>query len=179
MALEQRIMNFYQVAQARDFTRSFQFRVHTILDRGAPVVTPDDLVYVTTAALPARAVTNVPVPYMGLSFNLPGAATYPGSEGYAITFRSDQQQVIRRVFENWQRSVFDDQTSTGSYRLFSTSRIVLDLLDQNFNVMRQYVLHGCWPQQVGELTYDTTNTGDVLTFQATLAYQFWTRGITQ
>ena len=125
----QKIMNFYQVAQARDFTRNFQFRVHSIIDRGAPVVTTEDLLYVTTAALPARTVTSVPVPYMGLQFNVPGAATYPGSESYAITFRSDSEQIIRRVMENWNRAVFDDQTSTGSYRMFSTSRLTIDLLD--------------------------------------------------
>jgi len=177
MPVTQTIKDFYSVAQARDFTRNFQFRVTSILDRGAEVLTPDDLVYVTTANLPARAVTNVPVPYMGLSFNVPGAANYPDAGGYAVTFRSDMEQVIRRVFENWQRSIFDDRTSTGAYRIFSTSRITLDLLDQNFNTMRQYILHGAWPQQVGEIAYEISGTGDVVSFTATLAYQFWTRGI--
>ena len=173
----QKILDFYQVAQERDFTRQFQFRVTSISDRGAPICTKDDLVYVTTANLPARTIANVPLPYMGLSFNIPGAAQYPGSEGYAITFRSDSEQIIRRVFENWSRSTFDDATSTGTYRIFATSRITLDLLDQGFNTIRQYVLHGVWPQNVGEMTFDTTNTGDVVTMQATVAYQFWTRGI--
>ena len=179
MPVTQTIKDFYQVAQARDFTRNFQFRVTSILDRGAEVLTPDDLVYVTTAELPARAIANVTVPYMGLSFNVPGAASYPGSDGYAIVFRSDMEQVIRRVFENWQRSVFNDRTSTGAYRLFSTSRITLDLLDQNFNTMRQYVLHGVWPVNVGNIAYDVTGTGDVVTFTATMAYQYWTRGIVE
>jgi hypothetical protein len=173
----QKILDFYQVAQERDFTRQFQFRVTEISDRGAAIVTRDDLVYVTTANLPARSITNVAVPYMGLSFNVPGAANYPGSDAYAITFRSDSEQIVRRVFENWSRSTFDDATSTGTYRMFSTSRIVLDLLDQGFNTVRQYVLHGVWPVTVGEMTFDTTNTGDIVTFQATVAYQFWTRGI--
>lgn len=175
--LSQKIMDFYQVAQARDFTRNFQFRVTEILDRGTPIVTQDDLVYVTTATLPARTIANISVPYMGLTFNVPGAASYPGSDGYTITFRSDSEQVIRRVFENWSRITFDDLTSTGVYRLFATSRVVLDLLDQGFNTQRQYVLHGVYPASVGEISYDTTGNGDVLTFTATLAYQFWTRGI--
>ena len=176
---EQKIMNFYQVAQARDFTRNFQFRVNQILDRGAPVVTPEDLLYVTAAQLPAREVNNITVPYMGLTFNVPGAATYPGSGGYTLTFRSDSEQIIRRVFENWQRSIFDDQTSAGTYKIFSTSRVVLDLLNQNFATSRQYVLHGVWPQSVGAMSYALDGDGSVLTFDVTIAYQFWTRGITQ
>ena len=63
----QRIMDLYQVAQQRDFTRQFQFRVSEIRVNGAPLLTQDDLVYVTTATLPARAINNVQVPYMGSS----------------------------------------------------------------------------------------------------------------
>lgn len=177
MPQTQTIKDFFQVAQARDFTRNFQFRVTSVLDRGAEMLTADDLVYVTSASLPARSITNVTVPYMGLTFNVPGAANYEGSAGWNLTFRSDMEQVIRRVFENWQRGIFDDRTSTGAYRLFSTSRITLDLLDQNFNTMRQYVLHGVWPVTVGEIAYDLTGTGETVDFQATMAYQYWTRGI--
>ena len=101
-------MDFYQVAQQRDFTRQFQFRVTEIRDRGAPIVTQDDLLYVVSGTLPGRAINNVQVPYMGLQFNVPGAVQYPNSAGYNLTFRSDQEQVIRRIFENWQRSTFDD-----------------------------------------------------------------------
>lgn len=173
----QKILDFYQVAQERDFTRQFQFRVTEISDRGSPLVTRDDLVYVTTANLPARTVNNIAVPFMGLQFNVPGAASYPGSDAYNITFRSDSEQIVRRIFENWSRSTFDDASSTGTYRIYSTSRIVLDLLDSSFNTTRQYVLHGCWPQNVGEMTFDTSNNGEIVTFQATICYQFWTRGI--
>ena len=173
----QRLMDFYQVAQQRDFTRQFQFRVTEIRNQGAPIVTQDDLVYVTTATLPARAINNVTVPYMGLSFNVPGAANYPNSAGYAITFRSDQEQNIRRIFENWQRETFDDMTSTGNFRMFATSRITLDLLDSGFNTIRQYLLHGAYCQQVGEMSFNTTDAGTIVELPVTLAYQFWTRGI--
>ena len=138
----QRIMDFYQVAQQRDFTRQFQFRVSEIRVNGAPLLTQDDLVYVTTATLPARAINNVQVPYMGLQFNVPGAAQYPNSAGYNVTFRSDQQGNLRRVMEDWQRVTFDDQTSTGAYRMLANSRLTMDLLDSGFNTIRQYVLHG-------------------------------------
>lgn len=173
----QRLMDFYQVAQQRDFTRQFQFRVTEIRDRGAPLVTQDDLVYITSANLPGRAVNNTTVPYMGLQFNVPGAVNYPNSAGYQITFRSDSQQIIRRIFEDWQRTTFDDFSSTGAYRMFSTSRITMDLLDAGFNTIRQYVLHGTYCQQVGEMTFNATDAGTVVELPVTIAYQFWTRGI--
>ena len=175
----QKIMDFYQVAQQRDFTRQFQFRVSEIRVGGSPIFTQDDLVYLTTANLPARAINNVAVPYMGLQFNVPGAAQYPNSAGYAITFRSDQQSEIRRKVEDWQRITFDDQSSTGAYRVMSNSRLTMDLLDAGFNTIRQYVLHGVYCQQVGEMTFNTTDAGTVVELPCTLAYQFWTRGIVQ
>ena len=178
MPVTQTIKDFYQVAQTRDFTRNFQFRVTSVQDRGVDLLSQDDLLYLTAAELPAREVANKTVPYMGLSFKVPGAASYPGSAGYSITFRSDMEQIVRRIMEDWQRAIFDDRTSTGAYRIFSGSKLTMDLLDQNFNTMRQYVLHGIWPQSVGALSYDLTGDGEVVNLPVTLCYQYWTRGVT-
>ena len=175
--IKQGIQDFYRVAQERDFTRDFQFRILDIMDRGVSVCTQDDLVYAQTAQLPARAVANQTLPYMGLSFNIPGAATYTGSEGYAIQFRADGEHILRTIFENWQRDIFDDDTSTGTYRLYSNSTITLGLLNQNLDVTRTYELVGCWPVTVGEIGFDTAGTGAPLNFTATLAYQYWRRKV--
>jgi hypothetical protein len=116
---------------------------------------------------------------MGMQFNIPGAAQYTNSAGYNVTFRSDGPQNIRRIMETWQRQTFDDQTSTGAYRMFASSRLTLDLLDSGFNTMRQYVLHGIWCQSIGEMTFNATDAGTIVELPVTLAYQFWTRDITQ
>lgn len=177
MPLEnQRILDFYEVAQKRDFTRNFQLRVLDISDRGASVVTQDDLVYAQTAEVPARSIVNVPVPYMALDFNVPGAAKYPGSDAYNITFYADGENIIRSLFETWTQRVFDDETSTGEYRLHNNSIITLAQLDQKFEVQRLYKLYGCYPVQVGALQYSMVGNGEVVNFDATLAFQFWRRG---
>ena len=173
--INQCIQDFYRVAQERDFTRDFQFRVVDIQDRGVSVCTQDDLVYAQTAQLPARAINNQTVPYMGLSFNVPGAATYTGSEGYAIQFRADGEHIIRTIFENCQNDTFDDETSTGTYRLYQNSSITLGLLNQDLDVTRTYQLVGVYPVTVGEIGFDTAGTGAPVNFTATLAYQYWRR----
>jgi len=100
--VRQTIADFYRVAVERDFARDFQFRVLSIDSGGSSSVTfdEDDLVYCTTANLPARQVTNVAVPYMGLNFNIPGNATYPGSDNYSLQFYCDQNSQIRQKFED-------------------------------------------------------------------------------
>ena len=40
--------------------------------------------------------------------------------------------------------------------------------------VRGIKLIGCYPVTLGEIQYDATANGNVVTMQATLAYQWWT-----
>jgi len=170
------IQKFYQVAQQRDFARLFQFRVARLgtLDFGV-----DDLIYAETATLPGRSITNVPVPYMGLPLNVPGTATYPGSAGYQIAFRCDQNYNIRNILENGTFGIFDESTSTGNYNTPQKgSTVVLQLLGKEMNgnqavAIRTYTLFGAWIQAIADTNYDIKDTGTIQTVQCTFAYQFW------
>ena len=174
MANEQTIQKFYRTAQARDFARNFSFRVNTIHDRGTEIVTQEDLVYVTTASLPGRTITSIPQPYMGLDFQLPGAAKYNDQSGWNMTFRADGSNIIRSLFERWTFLTFDDQTSTGTYRLYEDSIINLVQLDQDLNELpERYQLVGVFPTSVGNLNYEITGNGDPITLDVSFAYQYW------
>ena len=78
--VRQTITDFYRVAQERDFSRDFHFRVLSIDagDSGGISFDEDDLVYVKSASLPGRSIQNKPVPYMGMNFNVPGTVQYDG-----------------------------------------------------------------------------------------------------
>jgi len=180
----QLIQDFYRVAAGREFARDFNFRVLSISTGGATDASgavisfgDDDLVYAKTATLPERAITNVPVPYMGLNFNLPGNATYPGSEAYSLVFYADSKSKLRQKFEDWSRYTFDDANSTGEYLTpKATSVISLLQLDNKMNRVAQYNLIGCSPRSVGALTYSmAAGTGQTIEFTATMAYHYFTR----
>jgi hypothetical protein len=167
------IENFYNAASVNDFARQNLFRVIAL---GGARFSPNDLLYITTTTLPAKAIQNVEVPFMGLRFNVPGTVNYPNSAGWQVTFRLPGDLGIRSKFEAWQKSVFDDATSTGAYNIPSSdaaNQIVISLIDKAGNALRTYTLYGAYVQQIGELTLDQTNAGDVLTQPVTLAYQFW------
>lgn len=180
----QSIQSFYRVATTREFARDFNFRVLSINTGGATnasgqVITfsEDDLVYVKTATLPAREITNVPVPYMGLNFNLPGNATYPDGTGYSMTFYADAQSQLRQKFEDWSRYTFDDANSTGDY-LTPKPTAVIELLqlDNQQNAVAQYSLVGASPRSVGALSYNIAGgTGATIDFTVTVAYHYFTR----
>ena len=171
--MSQTIQDFYRVAQQRGFARDFMLRVTAI---GEDTFNEDDFVYITTKTLPARAITNQPVPFMGLPFNVPGTVTYPGSEAWNVTFRNDIKGLIRKKLEDWQiNKVFDDQTSIGDLSVRGTDKLIqLEQIDDKQVVVNTYKLFGVYPQNLGALEgYDQAGAGTPLTFTAVLAYHYW------
>ena len=125
----QTIQGFYTQAQVKDFARNNLFRVLNINFGTGTQVSFDenDLVYATAAQLPGKTINNIAVPYMGLNFNVPGTVTYDGSEGYQLTFRSDESHNLREKFLQVQADTFDDADSTGNY-FMPTADAVIDLV---------------------------------------------------
>ena len=175
--VNQLIQDFYRVAQNREFARDYSFRVLSINTGGASTVEfdQDDLVYIKTASLPERSISNVTVPYMGLNFNVPGNATYPGSDAYNLTFYADAQSKIRQKFEQWSQDIFNDGTSTGNYFAPKQTAIIdLVQLDNQLNKIAQYQLVGVSVRNVGPIQYNiATGTGETIEFTATVSYHYW------
>jgi hypothetical protein len=161
------IQDFYAAAQAQEFARDFQFRVRTL----GPFV-ESDLLYITTATLPGKEITNQPVPFMGLDFNVPGSVKYTGSDTWDINFRCDEGLNIRNKLENWIKEIFDDENSTGKYGV-PTEQASMDLLGKDLNPIRRYNFIGIYPKTLGPLNYDIQGDGKPLDFTATFAYQYW------
>ena len=77
--VRQTISDFYRVAQERDFSRDFQFRVLNIQSAdGSFTITEDDLVYARSGSIPGRTINVSDAPYMGLNFKVAGGASYSG-----------------------------------------------------------------------------------------------------
>jgi hypothetical protein len=169
--MAQNISDFYRSVQQKDFARQFQFRLVQLANTNFG---EDTLIYVETATLPGRAITNVQVPFMGLQFNVPGTATYPGSESYAVTFRCDQDYNIRAALENATFNTFDDGTSTGDFNIARNSSVItMNLLNKAGGTVRQYTLYGAYVVSVGDLSYNLGDSGTIQTVPTTLAYQYW------
>jgi len=166
------IQDFYSKAIERDFARDFQFR---ILDLPVAGVTDDDLIYVTTATLPGKSISNQPTPFMGLSFNVPGTVSYPGSDSWTLTFRCDEAHNIRNKLLDGVKRIFDDETSSGEYGVPDEVGSMV-LVGKDLEPVRNYKFIGIYPVTVGDMSYDIQGTGAPLTFDCTFAYQFWRKG---
>ena len=170
--VRQTITDFYRVAQERDFSRDFQFRVLNIQNAdGSVVVTEDDLVYARGGTIPGREISENTISYMGLDFRIPGSVKYAGS--YEIEFLCDTSDTLRNLMLTWTRDTFDDATSTGNYFMAKETSIVdLVQLDTQLERVAQYTLVGVYPKQVGDVTYTLDGTGAPVTFSMTLGYHY-------
>ena len=169
--MSQNISDFYTSVQQQDFARTFQFRVTQLANTNFG---ESSLVYLETASLPGRTITNVAVPFMGLQFNVPGTAKYPGSEAYNVTFRCDANYNIRTVLENATFNTFDDSTSTGNYNIARNSSVIgLSLLNKSGGTVRKYTLYGAYVQSINNMDYNLGDDGAIQKVTATLAYQYW------
>lgn len=172
---------FYRQAYNRDFSRDFQMRVVSI---GPGVLFMEDNVFITSSTLPGYQINNQAVPFMGLQFNVPGSGSFPGSDAWAVTFRCDQGLAIRQRLIDWQSSIFNAfvrsnnprAESTGAYGPKDKDTVAqLTIFNRDGAEVRGIQLVGCYPVTVGEIAYDSTANGNVVTMPVTLAYQWWER----
>ena len=172
----QTIQNFYTQAQTKDFARDNLFRVLNInFGDGTEInFDEDDLIYATTAKLPGKDISTQAIPYMGLNFNIPGVAKYPGSDGYTITFRCDESYDLRNRFLQVLNDTFDDAESTGNYFMPTADSVIdLALLDKELDRVSQFQLVGVAIKNVEELTYNVTSDGTVQEFNVTVTYHYF------
>lgn len=175
--MSQTIQNFFSQAVARDFSRDFLFRVQNLnFGPGGAVLNDDELVYAKTATLPERAITNTEVKYRGLGFQLPGSVTYGNAAAYQIEFYCDANARIREILLNESRRVFNDQTTTGNYRIGGPgASLTLQQLDKSLAPIMEFKLIGCSIRSVGAVNYSMADgNGAVVNFPCTIAYHYFT-----
>lgn len=171
------IQTFFEQAKSRQFARDFLFRVKQIDIAGVSFNGETDLVYARTANLPGRNIENKSVNYVGQQFNVPGKSTYPGSEGYSIEFYHEEDIALRRKFEAASRTVFNNETSTGDYRMpGEESTITLSVLNSQLEETNTIVLVGASIRDIGEVGYTIADgTGEILNFTVTFAFHYYNR----
>jgi len=175
-----KIQDFYQQAFERDFSRDYQLRVINI----GGVVGPEDNVLLKATVLPGYDITNIPTPFMGMQFNIPGSAKFTGNDAWSVEFRCDLNFDIRGKFEEWQRKIFnaiedpnisDVPGSTGAYNIPSVDQTIrLALHDRTGAFYRKYKLVGCYPKTIGPMTYNQAEgIGNIVNLPVVMAYQWW------
>lgn len=179
------ILDFFNVASQKQFSRDFFMRVRQIVTQGVSLNGEDDLVYAKTATLPGRDIENKTVNYSGQIFNVNGRAVYPGSESYGIEFYMDQDLDLRKKLESISRATFNHETTTGAFCMpGEESYIILDVLKapcgqgnvggQAWTTAETIKLVGVNIRTIGEVSYQIADgTGEILALPTTWSYHWY------
>lgn len=180
------VQNFLKAATSFGFSKKYNFQIESIDGLPQDLIFDNDfLLYAQSLRLPTRKINTIKVPYRTFEFVVPGNATYPDNLNWGVTFLSDNESLIRSVFEYWGKIIFDEQTQTSRDVNFSKSKIVFNLLndvvddskDPNSRQvnLKRYTLWGAFPTLLDSIDYNISNDGtDVASFNVTFAYQYFT-----
>ena len=123
---------------------------------------------IRTAQLPGSSVGEVVVPFRGRNLYLAGDREY---ETWTTTVLNDTDFMVRNAMEDWQNGMNDYELGTGLTDVSEyTADLIVEQLDRDDTVIKQYILKNCFPQAIGaiDLSYDTTT--EVETFDITWRY---------
>ena len=83
---------------------------------------------------------------------------------------------MREILLTESRRVFNDQTTTGDYRIAGPgASITLQHLNKALLPIMEYKLIGCSIRQVGTMTHGMADgSGAIVNFTATMAYHYFT-----
>lgn len=174
------IKDAYDTFQKHDFSRSFQLRFLDIEVPGkAGTKLKKELVensgryYITTMVVPGRTVQNIDIPYQGFQFKLPGQVAYEPNP-WQITLRTPGDYIVRNALEQLSFQTANDETGCGVSNLpcKDGSMIKIGVLDAKCAIMRAYILHGVYIQNISEISYNQENI-EGTTFSAAFHYQYW------
>jgi hypothetical protein len=175
---------FYTAAGKLGFSKKYNFQVESI--DGLPVSIQglvnnlkEYTLYVQSAKAPSRKINITKVPYKAFEFVVPTNASYPDNESWDIEFISDNDLLIRGLFEEWSKVMYDSQTNSTSDVNFGKCNLQLNLLTDIYDTLtlkaRVYTLYGIFPTLLNTMEYNITDTGaEVMKFRVTMAYQYYT-----
>ena len=153
--------------------RANQFRVTITPPSGITIglVTRRTSFLVKAAALPTRAITEIPLKFRGRTIYLAGDAAEP--EAWETTFYNDTDFMIKNAIENWSNGMneFAEATGVVAPSDYQTD-LMVEQMDRDSNVLKKYILRNCWPTNSGSaIPLDMSSESAVEEFSVSWRYQ--------
>ena len=202
MAIGYNIKDFYNAATTYGLARNNAFRIKDITGPAGSLINSDTnqlLIFAKDSTIPSRQISTGKVNYKAFTFVVPLEAQYPENASWKVTFYSDSQYALRQLMEKWSVGTYNEHNNTSLFD-WTACNIQIDLIDyynskthansssepssepsdmQRFfvpsgdmPVRRTYTLVGCFPTNIGQISYDNTSTGSIVTMDVILAFQY-------
>ena len=122
------------------------------------------------AALPTRAITEIPLKFRGRTIYMAGDQAEP--ETWDVTFLNDTDFGIKNAIELWSNGINDFALNTG---VVSPSDYQTDLtveqLDRDDTVLKSYIFKSAWPTSVASIELTSDAADAIEEFEVTWRYQ--------
>lgn len=131
---------------------------------------------VTAASLPPSTISTTSVMYRGRNIPYAGERQFTP---WSVNVLNDTDFVIRNALEAWQQGINSNTDNTG--RIASNQyqvNAIVQQLDRNDNILKQYEMIDIYPSNVGEIALDFGNNDVIESFPVVFEYTYWTSNVT-
>jgi hypothetical protein len=157
--------------------RANQFRVilNTPSGIATGLIAANAQFMIRSAALPGQTITEIPVQFRGRQLYLAGDREF---ETWTTTVLNDTDFAIRNGIERWMNGINDLQTNTGVTNVTEyTADMVVQQLDRDDAVLKQYTLTSCWPTAISAIDLNMDTASEIETFEITWRYTSFNAGV--
>lgn len=157
--------------------RANQFRVilNTPSGIATGLIAANAQFMIRSAALPGQSITEIPVQFRGRQLYLAGDREF---ETWTTTVLNDTDFAIRNGIERWMNGINDLQTNTGVTNVTEyTADMVVQQLDRDDAVLKQYTLTSCWPTAISAIDLNMDTASEIETFEITWRYTSFNAGV--
>jgi len=111
------------------------------------------------ASIPEHVIDSIPDGFINQQTNYAGFESQSGKT-WEVTFLDIYDPAdIRRIFEQWQKLIFDKTTFTQGYKKNYAFDLSVVMLDYNRQPFRKYVLYRAWPSSISAVSLTYPETG--------------------
>lgn len=126
---------------------------------------------IKTASLPASVITPIEVPFRGRIAKVAGERQFAN---WNVAVINDNDFLIRNALETWSKGILEHDDTAGKMAPSSyTSDMLVQQLDRNDKVLKEYKFFNCFPQTVAEIGLDFSATTQIEEFNVEFSIDYW------
>ena len=154
--------------------RPSQFRVLLTFPNwvslGAPAAQAGQFL-IKSSTLPASIITPIDVPFRGRYAKIAGERQFAN---WNITVINDNDFLIKNALEIWSKGILEHDATNGRMAPNDyTSDLFVQQLDRNDNILKEYKMFNCFPQNVQEIQLDFGATTQLEEYQVEFSVDYW------
>lgn len=131
--------------------------------------------HIRSTIIPQLVSTTMSFDFFGRKYHYPGEKQY---STWSFTVLDDTgDNSLWKHFHDWQNTINNNQTNVSSFinrdTTYKTYGWKIKHLDMNDDkVLKTFIMHGCWPAQVGQIALNMTSPNTMSSFNVLVVYDY-------